>query len=1102
MPFNFEQENFVSLKKIILGPERINVVPFVGAGLSSYGRPDKRLPRWGELVERILQCAEEENRLDEAQLVTVRQLIEEKKYIESLDFIYTFAEKFWVDHTVESLLGIDANGISPAAISLMTITWSIIVTTNLDKMLELAHDKLVSDGYVSVRSLNVITHNNLGSLAQALSFEQAEKVTLAKIHGTVDEYKSFILNTGQYQALVQNKVYKYLLQELFRRHLLIIGFSLSDPDFDLALDHISNHYRHKNYAPYVLMPNAIFQRPESNSYLKRVRSLIKNNNLKVITYQIDYSTSTEDPWSGHKEMFECLNDLSTAWLENYKSFRFLGNAPKVDKFFVGRESYFERIDEKIFKHSGFCQVVGFGGEGKTTLVAEWVTKRKIRLKESKVKDAFFFDCYTDSPSLFFQKASQQLTGESISGNSYEQKNAVLNHIITHKTIFVFDGFEVFQDSSGAIRDQQLSLFIDAIKQSESFIIITTRLVIPDLGDPIILRRLSGKDIMNLIHKLEPDRTHPASIKRLENLMGHAQSVRFYLQIINEGTEEADESYLPEKITEDFLDTNRAANTLKKVRKGLTHDEDTLLSILCAFERPIDLNFLQRILESEIGSFELTSSAQHNRLPQLLDRLIDKQLVIALDGVPNYYLHPNVRNFYRNLSIDRSRLHRKIAEFYIQVGEPHLPIKEYPDAQIFIDICSHAAAARDWTMFDYYYQRVLMRGQEDFLCDTLGCWSEALDLTAKVFLDADTKKVPVIDPPYYLSRYARNLKHLGYGMEATKFYYTCLEECAKCQYEKSAIYINNFLTLQIYMGNLVLAKRLAPWNFALLGWIKTEQGKRNQIEHGSYSIGWLSILMGDFKTASSLFNVAENAWKGLESKRMFFFAYYALYYIEVLLIEHEDILKAETIWSKYLQLSQEYKWKETEVRCHLVSSLMERYRSIKFADNTSFLNAALAHCESARDCLQKIFAPPVEVELLIEELCIFYLYPEKDMIPFDDSTKLHELSKHITTLSWGLYKPDLTALEGLFYFTRGNYKQAEEKMIEGQKEARKLGNHFSIRSPFRPLSILSKRLNKRTDHSFKRFAGKHSSLEYKSYPVLKGDSLMQAIKGRFQKGPTE
>ncbi len=1115
MPFDFNQKNYRDLKELVLSSRRSNIVPFVGAGLSLYGPPNKRLPKWWELVSRIFERAKIE-KLTTNEVTEIESLMKSELCIEALDKLYNYTTIEWVSQTVEQILEIEGDGISPAAISLMTISWTLIVTTNLDRMLELAHEELEikerhtnAFPYHKERSLNVFTHRNEEAFLKAISIENAAHTSLAKIHGTVRDYQSFVLTTTAYNQLNQNGVYQYILNDLCRRTLLIIGFSLQDPDFDRAMDHIAFNFRAKNFPPYVILPSSTFRGDPNTPYRRRIEDLKENNQLRVITYQVDELCSEDDPWSGHKSLFECINDLSKAWLKNQKKIRIFGSLP-FEEHFSCRYPELQEIDKRIFDIKKPCQIQGLGGEGKTALVSHWLTSRKDRLSENGIKNVFIFNCYVDSPTSFFSSASQTLTGLRPGMALGEQRNSILSFAKANKTLFVFDQFEIFQEQKkGGIRDRQFfSSFLQELIYLGSPIILTTRLVIPEFYKALFLKPLKSKEIDELVDAYLPNGIHPVTLKTaLDHLKGHAQSIALFLGNPQTYGKTYSTSFIPHQYQSEPPTDNKAIYTLKTIRSGLSKNEDIILQVACIFRFPFTIDIIRKLLAENLDQLSdwTNPNQDENELRKCVSGLVDKQLIISNDGPATYYLHPNVRDYYK--SIERNQ--REIHAAYVDILDKKRHNEKRDGSELtfspsqaneYFSLAYHSAKAGKWSLFDYYYQNILMQGQKDYVCDTLGMWSEILDLTRCIFPNGHPNSLAKMHSAYYSSRYARSLKHLGYGAEAADAYDYCLCFCAEELFPKTTIYVNNYLTLEIYRGNLKKAANMVSWNFATMQWIDTENGKCNQIEHGGYSIGWLAMLMGDFVTAQSLFNLAQQAWKGREQERDVFFDYYPVYFAELYLIEDGNNVRSQGILDSYLELAEEFDWKETEARCYIFQSMLHRHAAKKRKNKKASLHAAASFCNSAETVINKIFAPPVEMELVHELLCVYFEAPLEPNLKQQDSQLMKRFMDLRTNLGWDIYHSDEIAFKGLESELRGKTKRAQDLLAEAEVIALSQGNKLSLLSPYRPITMLRERLGLVANLSFSKLSNSKSNFTITQFDTISSDKFKAAVKDSFLTQP--
>jgi hypothetical protein len=196
-------------------------IPFIGAGLSK----DSGVLLWSELIEdmkpRLLSLAEEEEGDREEEELYLNQanyldIATRFKYKVGLGNYYQFLqERFRPPNSTP-------NNAHRALAKIST--WPFVITTNFDKLLEVAFTKP-------------------GQLPPAVVTEPEELVTairsgeffILKLHGDIDRAQSIVLTRDEYEQFVQSRRGQLLLdtlrQQLMFRNVLFIGFALNDPNF-------------------------------------------------------------------------------------------------------------------------------------------------------------------------------------------------------------------------------------------------------------------------------------------------------------------------------------------------------------------------------------------------------------------------------------------------------------------------------------------------------------------------------------------------------------------------------------------------------------------------------------------------------------------------------------------------------------------------------------------------------------------------------------------------------------------------------------------------------------------------------------------------------
>lgn len=130
---------------------------------------------------------------------------------------------------------------------LMSLPFSSMVTTNYDKLLEQAYCSLM-EGVIP----RTATHKDTASLGTLL-FDG--RFFILKAHGDIDQPDSLILTASDYRELIHsNPAYNTMLSALLlTKAILFVGYSMSDPDFRLLLDHQFTAFKGTVPARYALM---------------------------------------------------------------------------------------------------------------------------------------------------------------------------------------------------------------------------------------------------------------------------------------------------------------------------------------------------------------------------------------------------------------------------------------------------------------------------------------------------------------------------------------------------------------------------------------------------------------------------------------------------------------------------------------------------------------------------------------------------------------------------------------------------------------------------------------------------------------------------------
>jgi len=229
MTENHTSDPYLVLRESLAGGE---VAAFVGAGLSI----GAGLPGWYALVSDLSERIGYS--LPPRQWVTADALIDAAQaYIneEGLHSLVMCLKK-----------KLDITGKSPTAAhrALARLPISLVFTANYDDLLERAYQDANKPVQVVVRD-------------ESIPFMRRDPgaVNLVKLYGDLDQESTLVLARQQYEAffLQRQQMLKLLETELARSNLLYLGWSHSDPHFNLVFGELLSRYGQNLRAGYAVM---------------------------------------------------------------------------------------------------------------------------------------------------------------------------------------------------------------------------------------------------------------------------------------------------------------------------------------------------------------------------------------------------------------------------------------------------------------------------------------------------------------------------------------------------------------------------------------------------------------------------------------------------------------------------------------------------------------------------------------------------------------------------------------------------------------------------------------------------------------------------------
>lgn len=229
------------------------VVAFVGAGVSAAAN----LPTWPALVDAMLAEIEDP---------TVRQEVDTLRQRDRLvDALTEISEELGAPRfheVVAKLLNDEGREVPKLARSIAELAaLHAVVTTNLDRFMERAFKG----------SWHTFTADAPGHLMQRRRF-------ILKLHGTIEDPKSWVMRRSEYDGLITSIRAETLFRTLyFSRRMLFVGYGMKDDDLERTLRLIRSVFSKAPPQHFALMQRASLMRADSRN--------MKNMGIQVLRYE-------------------------------------------------------------------------------------------------------------------------------------------------------------------------------------------------------------------------------------------------------------------------------------------------------------------------------------------------------------------------------------------------------------------------------------------------------------------------------------------------------------------------------------------------------------------------------------------------------------------------------------------------------------------------------------------------------------------------------------------------------------------------------------------------------------------------------------------------
>jgi tetratricopeptide (TPR) repeat protein len=596
----------------------------------------------------------------------------------------------------------------------------------------------------------------------------------------------------------------------------------------------------------------------------------------------------------------------------------MSRAPALVEEWVGRESYLAALNQDwVSPGCHVTGVIGFGGEGKSSLARHWIQQLQQDSDLPKPDGIFWWGFY-EQPNVteFLNAALAYLDLKDINPRQLTSVQAKSETIraMRGRYLFVLDGLEDLQeedgDDYGLLKNPDLRTFLRTFADGNhaSFCLLTSRFPVLDLIDYTTYRHrgldsLSIPDGCQLLKNIGVKGTNQQLAEVVEDWGGYALSLRWvgtYLLDKHRGNvKRVGEIPVPNS-NEPVYD--RLQKVLQSYDRYITQAEQEFLKVFSLLRLPATDTFLRKVFDENQSGASLPPPKPSpdlltkllRRLKKLRDwllgrkqsalvRLRDKlevpvaelnyknfsgmiQRLIAYRIIQDYCenkslaLHPLIRIHYlgqlRQESSERIKaIHRQIGAVYQNV----LPLENpsLNDLAPLIEAVHHLCQAGEYNeAYEVLWNQVFQKSRR-VLTNMLGAWDISLNMIREFFPDGDIAQKPLVSRQ---GRQAWILNHAGLCLKTLGQ----LEEAFPL-YERSNeidIAIKNWSNVSTGYHNIALlyadmGNLVATAAAAESSLTYARRFKQTEEELDSLKLqGWVAHLLGEIEPAHAAFQSAE------------------------------------------------------------------------------------------------------------------------------------------------------------------------------------------------------------------------------------------------------
>jgi tetratricopeptide (TPR) repeat protein len=555
------------------------------------------------------------------------------------------------------------------------------------------------------------------------------------------------------------------------------------------------------------------------------------------------------------------------------------SAPAILDEWTGRDELLKQLtDDWNDPKKHVTGLIGFGGEGKSSLARKWLGNLLNDPSQSQPDGIFWWGFYENrSVDEFFEATLKYFGVDARRYQSSSQRAQIIGVLLaTGCYLFVLDGLEVAQhqdgDRYGLLQNNDLRdlLTFFARPDHSSFCLVTSRAPLLDLMDYITyshrdLERLLPADGRALLERVGVQGTRVQLDKVVSDWDGHALTLSLLGSYLSAhyGGDIAHLTDIPAPIA-DEPKYERIHRVLRRYDEHLTETEREFLKLFSAFRTPVHEGAFEKVFAPLLNlSNPDIVPVGYSEIPDLINHLVTYRILRHDAASQTYTAHPLVRNHYLAIftkDTEAPNTHLKIKDYYLSIAGDTPKYPTLDDLKPLIEVVHHACQAGAYDeAFEVFYRNIQRGDGQNALNYHIGAYETELALMFEFLPNGGSTKEPQTSKSDY-SRFIFNeigfcLMNLGRLREAMPFFGRYVKDSIEAQdWMNANVGCRNLAELHASLGALKVS---AEATRQALEFTRRADDKFERSAPLFYQ-GWVAHLRGELQSAKDIFSEAEQA----------------------------------------------------------------------------------------------------------------------------------------------------------------------------------------------------------------------------------------------------